>query len=344
MDAQSGVKCIVKLMSSESAWKKEVLYHDRTKDNEHVVPMLWAAALQSDSQRDSNALDITKCDYIIRESALACSDTAPYAQRLGRDLMSQFPYAICMPKADSNVSELIVKGVLADMPMGALCFHMRQMAEGLRELHANSRIVHGDVKPRNMVRSGRKRLQLVDFGSALPLGGESVGDAVHIGSARTVPLARLERSSAYLSPEIMACVRNRRDGLGIFNVSDTGREASVDLTSFDLMQAEIWAFGATLYELLAGQPLIAKGVADAASADGEDALVGWRQGGGLSNRYKAPILQRHRCSECPRGASQFQLNQHRMHACSNALELLTRIFHVDQHQRPDSMRDVVQHP
>ena len=45
-------------------------------------------------------------------------------------------------------------------------FKMHCIGQGLEYLHAN-RVVHGDLKPANLLRGGNGRIKIVDFGSAL---------------------------------------------------------------------------------------------------------------------------------------------------------------------------------
>ena len=104
-----------------------------------------------------------------------------------------------------------------------------QLCDALEVVHANH-IIHKDINPSNLVwNSGRRLLQLIDFGIASELGQETQG----INNPNT-----LEGTLRYMAPE------------------QTGR-----MNRFIDYRADYYAVGATFYELLTGQPPFA--VADA---------------------------------------------------------------------------------
>ncbi|WP_188568140.1 diguanylate cyclase [Undibacterium terreum] len=97
-----------------------------------------------------------------------------------------------------------------------------QLCDALEVVHANH-IIHKDINPSNLIwNSGKRLLQLIDFGIASELGQETTG----ISHPNT-----LEGTLRYMAPE------------------QTGRmNRIVDY------RADYYAVGATFYELLAGQP------------------------------------------------------------------------------------------
>lgn len=70
---------------------------------------------------------------------------------LARRLMSEYRYAICMPLAQRSLHEIIQQERLASAPIGTISYVLLQIARALAKLHSDN-YVHGDIKPRNIVR------------------------------------------------------------------------------------------------------------------------------------------------------------------------------------------------
>ena len=96
---------------------------------------------------------------------------------------------------------------------------MTQFCHALEYAHARARIVHRDLKPANLMVNARAQLKVTDFGIA-----RSLSDSVSMLSMRGTSGTLL-----YMSPQQL----------------DGERPSSLD---------DIYAFGATLYELLTGKP------------------------------------------------------------------------------------------
>jgi serine/threonine protein kinase len=96
---------------------------------------------------------------------------------------------------------------------------VKQLCEALDYAHSE-RVIHRDLKPANMLLDERQRLRLADFGIAARVSGSSADDAGCHRSSGTL---------AYMSPQQI-----------------DGKTASV--------ADDIYALGATLYEMLSGQP------------------------------------------------------------------------------------------
>jgi len=104
------------------------------------------------------------------------------------------------------------------MPWRMACHLTRQLASALLYAHDTVGIVHRDIKPGNLLLAEDNVLKLSDFGIALPIKPDAVGDGM-------VALGTL----AYASPQQLAGARP---------------------TPAD----DIYSVGATLYELLTGTP------------------------------------------------------------------------------------------
>jgi len=112
----------------------------------------------------------------------------------------------------------------------------RQIVLGLNYLHSNG-IVHGDIKPENMLLSGDGTVKISDFGQSQILDHDS-------------KLTKTLGTPAYLSPEICA-----------------GEE-------YDGFAADIWALGVSLYYFVFGKlPFESESVADLYDKISDDHII-----------------------------------------------------------------------
>jgi len=107
-----------------------------------------------------------------------------------------------------------------------------QVAEGLAAAHAKG-IVHRDLKPGNVMLTPDRRVKILDFGLAKPLGPAAEGDAV-MTAAETV--------SAELT----------RDGRVLGTVAYMSPEQAMGKTVDS--RSDVFSFGIMLYEMAAGHP------------------------------------------------------------------------------------------
>ena len=126
---------------------------------------------------------------------------------------------LSMPLYDGQTLErrLDRAAELDPMPISEVVLIAAQLAAALAAAHAAG-VVHRDVKPANLMLLGGRRLKLLDFGLASREGSASLTDP---GSA--------VGTVVYMAPEQ---VRGAAGG----------------------PQADLWSFGAVVYEMLAGRP------------------------------------------------------------------------------------------
>jgi Tol biopolymer transport system component len=127
-----------------------------------------------------------------------------------------------------DLSAVIARGPLA---LGEAVAIARQVADALEAAHGQG-IVHRDLKPGNIKVSEDGAVKVLDFGlaKAMAPAATSSADAMHSPTltARATQLGIVLGTAAYMAPE-------------------QAKGRSVD------QRADIWAFGAVLYEMLTGQ-------------------------------------------------------------------------------------------
>jgi Tol biopolymer transport system component len=132
--------------------------------------------------------------------------------------------------APALILELIegqtLAAVLRDgaLPPGRAIAFARQIAQALEAAHARG-IIHRDLKPSNVIVTPAQQIKVLDFGLA-----KSITPSPHELATKTASLTRegtVMGTAAYMSPE-------------------QARGMKVDA------QADIWAFGAVLFEMITG--------------------------------------------------------------------------------------------
>lgn len=113
----------------------------------------------------------------------------------------------------------------SDMPEIIVHHFFKQMTSAISYLHSEG-IVHGDIKPENMLLSGDGTVKIADFGQSLKIMQEGGASAT---GRRTSKLTRTLGTPAFLAPEICA-----------------GEE-------YDGFAADVWALGVTLYSFMFGK-------------------------------------------------------------------------------------------
>ncbi|MBL8957520.1 MAG: protein kinase [Myxococcaceae bacterium] len=132
--------------------------------------------------------------------------------------------------------ELVDGGSLAGQRIGwkDALKHLRGLAEGLREA-ARLNIIHRDIKPANILLDRFGLAHIADFGLAAPVFSRDTGEPMSKTPTKSASLPVLTQVGSVMgSPPYMSPEQARGDQLDV--------------------RTDIYALGATFYELLAGKP------------------------------------------------------------------------------------------
>src|SRR5829696_8720075 len=137
--------------------------------------------------------------------------------------------ALVMELVDGeDLSQRIARGAI---PVDEALAIAKQIAEALETAHDKG-IVHRDLKPANIKITPDQRIKVLDFGIAKAIGAASSDDVATLMVDPT-RAGVVVGTPAYMSPE-----QARGEAVGV--------------------QADIWAFGAVLYEMLTGTSLFGR--------------------------------------------------------------------------------------
>lgn len=167
--------------------------------------------------RSDRGFDASALETLRREALVGRTISHPRLVPILSAHLALEPYFVIMPYLRGKpLDQWLSRGRRLSLPFSL--WMARQVAEALRELHREG-WMHADVKPSNIMVSPSGHATLIDFGLARRPGEEqSIVDRPVAGTAR------------YIAPE-MICSALRHD-----------------------IRCDIYSLGATLFELLAGQP------------------------------------------------------------------------------------------
>jgi serine/threonine protein kinase len=171
-------------------------------------------------------------------------------------------------------------------------------------------VVHGDIKPRNVVREGANDWKLIDLDMSFNWGRrvrkhDSKSAIVFTGDTPPSPTPseiedtpkhfnlatrdKIRASTAYSCPELVRYVEHppaRHDPTG-------GQEAVEDALN-TACRIDIWSFGVLMYEVATGLTLFEHQY-DRATAAGVDQLLRW---GGLTDAHIATLEEHYGAKVC----------------------------------------------
>jgi serine/threonine protein kinase len=249
---ESNKRCVVKLMANPDLWMRELKTRDALGDRAagSYVGAISAAIVEMKSSnphdphayvasRDASEYASTSSSEVRPITSFAQSFVARTRREEARQLMNDYPYAIQMPLADRNLNEIIASERLAEEPLDVIRQSSRKVLNLIQDLH-NEGVVHGDVKPKNVVRVDRT-LMLIDLDMAITIGSPDA-------PAHANP-EKFSGSTAYAAPELHRWMAEH-EAKGF--VADG--TSPLDYFS-STQQIDLWSFAVTLYEMATGSPL-----------------------------------------------------------------------------------------
>jgi len=315
----AGRRFVVKLMADPSLWYRELLTRDTLigagSNTTGFVSATSAGLILPATDDDTSPEEQAAVEYGSSAKVgekdiytIAARDVTSVVRRKeATELMTQFPYAIEMPLADRNLSEIISSERLAEEPLDVIRRAGKNLLELIDSLHKVG-VVHGDVKPKNVVRVDRE-LRLIDLDMAVTQGSALM-------PAHADPI-KLGGSTAYAAPELLRWISSHPDGR--FEGADSPF-CNLKCTE----QVDLWSFGVTMYEMATGAALFNNSY-DRVTPAARVRLVGWNC---LAPDDIAQIEANHKDSESGTEA---------------VVDLFKWMLNKDAETRPTSVQDILSH-
>jgi Tol biopolymer transport system component/tRNA A-37 threonylcarbamoyl transferase component Bud32 len=197
-----------------------------TKLDREVAIKLLPPAFASDADRLAR---------FQREARLLAALNHPNVAAIhGLDEADGQPFLVLELAEGEDLSERIARG---RVPVDEALAIARQVAEALEAAHEKG-IVHRDLKPANVKVGADGQVKVLDFGLAKAWSGDAVGAASGSGALSQSPtLAHTGTEAGLLL------------GTAAYMAPEQARGKPVD------KRADVWAFGAVVFEMLAGHKL-----------------------------------------------------------------------------------------
>ena len=155
-----------------------------------------------------------------------------FQEQLQRRNFTDYNYCIVMPAASRNLNTILAQENIAARHWDKIKQIFKDIVGCLMHLHSKS-VLHGDLKPLNIMRTEDGRYVLIDLDSSIPMGQ-------YAGS---------KYSSAFLPPEMVH----------VSSVSNMMEVKSKDSSEYTRILAtpsfDLWSLGCILFHLCTAEPL-----------------------------------------------------------------------------------------
>ena len=222
---------VLKFMKNRDQWEREIL--QRQSCGLELSPLADAPPPLPPSSPRLETPHADAAQYIVPLlGSYAALEDKDFARQLQTRGFASHPFLLVMAAGDRCLAQIIdhEREVPDWYEEAVRC--ARQVASSLAFFHSRGSI-HGDLKPRNIVRIGT-RYFLIDFDASAKF-GESAGS---------------KRSTAFSPPELLEALDNETD--------------LIAAPSFDA-----WGLGVMLFHLITGQTLLHADASDNAADDGQ---------------------------------------------------------------------------
>ena len=188
---------VIKLMADMDSWTREIKLRVALPSTaaESIVGILSIASSDSSAPAEVGDMAVLRKSSSLFDSGAAVQKRAQMSPSYL--LMKRYPFALVMERADRNLAEIISNEQLAAEQLGEIRRVASKIGACIAVLHKHG-ICHGDIKPRNVVRSaGDRKFCLVDFDMSYAPAGNSQLPQLHATAEN------INGTSAFAAPELL---------------------------------------------------------------------------------------------------------------------------------------------
>jgi len=196
-DLEAEQPLVIKLMADMESWTREIKLRIALPKTaaESIVGVLSIASADPSGPSEVGDMAVIRNSCSLFDGETAVRKRAQMSP--SHILMEKYPFALVMERADRNLAEIITNEQLAAEQLGEIRRVANKIGACIAQLH-ESGICHGDIKPRNVVRSaGTRAFRLIDFDMSYAPAGNSQLPQLH-------PTAeKINSTSAFAAPELL---------------------------------------------------------------------------------------------------------------------------------------------
>ena len=150
---------VIKVMRDEAQWWCELRSRrEHGLQGEDVLPILWPAEGNETNAMATTTATSESADQVISES-----------QSRAATIQGRFPYSLVLPRAVRTLHTTISESRIAGVDPHAVAIIVRDVAMCLFNIHCAG-VIHGDVKPRNIVQMPGGAWSLIDMDASVMIG------------------------------------------------------------------------------------------------------------------------------------------------------------------------------
>ena len=156
------VSLVIKTMRDETLWRRELQARREFRlEGTDVLPVLWPQSEEDIDfvAKEARAMQLGK---VSQEPLTELQSEAALIRR-------QHPYSLVLPRAERTLHTVIYESHIAGVDPRAVAKILRDVAMCLYNMHCAG-IIHGDVKPRNIVQMSNGAWALIDLDASVVVG------------------------------------------------------------------------------------------------------------------------------------------------------------------------------
>lgn len=311
VDVDTRVPLVIKLMSDRNSWHREAETRRALPTGVHaaIVPLVAATSSKEHAYKQRRSIHTKRRKGKSTTKAKKSKDHI-----LAVEYMRDYPYALVMERAERNLAEIISNERLAAEPLDSIRFTAQKIARCVDQLH-RAGVVHGDIKPRNVVRANNNKFKLIDFDMSFAPNQDN--EQLATLPSQHASREKIMGTSAYTCPELIKWTADKNRAR-----RKRTRAHSPTATMKDATKLDIWSYGCTLYEMVTGSPLFVHSY-DTATDESLERLMNWD---GIRDSEESVIANRHDHQDL-----------------TALLDLLRWTLSKNPDERPTSMSVVLEH-